>query len=72
MTEGPHEGVEYHYEDGTVEVVVTVSDGRVLTLREYPDEDAFDQATTTADQRGTNPLIEELSMDLLSDEGDRA
>lgn len=71
MTDRPHEGTEYHHEDGTVEVVVTVSDGRVLTLREYPDSDAFERAISDVERSGTNPLVAEISMDLLSDKGDR-
>lgn len=70
MTEQPHEGDEYQHEDGTHEVVFAVESGRILTVREYPDVAAFRDAIETADPHGTNPLVEELSVDLFSDEGD--
>ncbi|WP_224271121.1 hypothetical protein [Haloprofundus salinisoli] len=51
---------QYQYEDGTVEVVFAVSDGRVLTLREYPDVPTFNRTTEVAAYRGTHQAVAEL------------
>lgn len=51
---------QYQYEDGTVEIVFAVSDGRVLTLREYPDVPTFNRETEVAAYRGTHQAVAEL------------
>lgn len=68
MTEEPHEGEEYQYEDGTVEVVFAVTEGRILTVREYAEVDDFWETVKGADPRGLNPLVKDLSLDVFQDE----
>lgn len=65
----PQEGDEYQFPDGTVEVVSTIIDGRVLTVREYSDVEQFRESITDAEKRGTNPLVADLSVDMFANEG---
>lgn len=51
---------EYQHDDGSVEIVVTVDDGRVLTIREYPDEATFDAETESAAYVGQHEGVEDL------------
>jgi hypothetical protein len=51
---------QFEYEDGTVEIVFAVEEGKVLTVREYPDEDTFSRETGGAMYRGAHPGVEEL------------
>ncbi|WP_224338497.1 hypothetical protein [Haloprofundus halobius] len=51
---------QYQYQNGTMEVVFAVSDGRVLTLREYPDVSTFNRATDAATYRGTHQAVADL------------
>jgi hypothetical protein len=51
---------EYKHDDGSVEIVLAEEDGRVLTLREYPDEATFDAATGSAAYVGQHDGVEEL------------
>ncbi len=63
MSDQPTEGAEYEHDDGTVEVVFAVAEGRVLTVREYPSESTFEAAVAAAAERGVNDDVAELSVD---------
>lgn len=51
---------EYRHDDGSVEIVFAVEDGRVLTVREYPDEAAFGDAVSTATYVGRHEGVADL------------
>lgn len=51
---------EYRHDDGSVEIVVAVEEGRVLTVREYPDEATFTDATESAAYVGQHEGVEDL------------
>jgi hypothetical protein len=51
---------EYHHDDGSVEIVFATEDGRVLTVREYPTEEAFDDATEGATYAGEHEGVADL------------
>lgn len=51
---------EYRHEDGTTEVVYVVEDGRVLTIREYPDTEAFERSVADAAYLGEHRGVAEL------------
>jgi hypothetical protein len=51
---------EYRHDDGSVEIVFAVEEGRVLTVREYPDEATFDEATESAAYVGQHEGVAEL------------
>lgn len=76
---GPQKGDEYRHPDGTTEVVFMTEDGRVLSFREYPDTETFDQSVETATYRGVNDDVASLpdasafaASDEHVDEGDDA
>lgn len=54
------EAAEYEYDDGTVEIVFAVGEGRVLTVREYPDEATFERTIGPAAYRGEHPGVADL------------
>ena len=56
----PGNGDQYEHPDGTMEVVFTVEDGRVLTIREYPDTGTFASAVDDARFGGTHEEIASL------------
>ncbi|SFR66594.1 hypothetical protein [Halogeometricum limi] len=56
----PWKGDEYSHRDGTTEVVFMTEDGRVLTFREYPDVETFEQSVATAAYRGVNDDVASL------------
>lgn len=56
----PEKGSQYRYDDGTVEVVFTTEDGRVLTVREYPSVGTFETATESASDAGIHESIAAL------------
>jgi hypothetical protein len=56
----PQKADQYRYDDGTVEVVFAVEDGRVLTFREYPDTDSFQAAVGDGEFDGVHPGVEKL------------
>ncbi|RDI69647.1 hypothetical protein [Halopelagius longus] len=58
--DAPVEGDEYSHTDGTTEIVYLTEDGRVLTLREYPSTNAFEDAVETAAYRGINEAVAAL------------
>lgn len=58
--DAPVEGDEYSHTDGTTEIVYLTEDGRVLTFREYPSTDAFEDAVETATYRGINDAVASL------------
>jgi hypothetical protein len=51
---------EYRHDDGSVEIVLAVDGGRVLTVREYPDEAAFEAATADAEYAGQHEGVSDL------------
>jgi len=51
---------EYRHDDGSVEIVFAVEDGRVLTVREYPDEAVFADATAAAEYVGQHEGVSDL------------
>lgn len=54
------EAAEYRHEDGSAEIVFAVEDGRVLTVREYPDEKTFEAAVETATYVGHHEGVAEV------------
>lgn len=58
--EPPAKGDEYEHPDGTVEIVFTVADGRVLTIREYADVDSFVDQVDDAAYGGTHDGVADL------------
>ena len=50
----PKKADHYRYDDGTDEIVFAVEEGRVLTISEYPDVDAFERAVADAEYVGTH------------------
>ena len=54
------EAAEYRHDDGSSEIVFAVEDGRVLAVREYPDEAAFEAAVESATYVGRNEPIANL------------
>ncbi|WP_101298348.1 hypothetical protein [Halegenticoccus soli] len=56
----PAKGDQYEHDDGTIEVVFTSAEGRVLTVREYPDVPTFERTVDRATYRGTHSGIAEL------------
>lgn len=57
---GPRKGDQYAHDTGVTEVVYMRDDGRVLTFREYPDVDAFEEAVVGAAYRGINEDVAAL------------
>ena len=56
----PEKGHQYRRSDGSIEVVFTVEDGRVLTFREYPDVESFASDVAEAEFTGINRAVESL------------
>jgi len=56
----PRKGDQYEYPDGTVEIVFAVEDGRVLTIREYPDVESFTGDVDDAASAGTHEGVADL------------
>lgn len=54
------EAAKYQYDDGTVEIVFVAESGRVLTVREYPDESSFEAEVGSATYLGEHAGIAEL------------
>ena len=54
------EAAEYKREDGSSEIVFAVEDGRVLTVREYPDEETFEAAVESATYVGRHEAVADL------------
>lgn len=71
MSETPNVGDEFHHPDGTTETVFAIREGHVLTVREYRDIAAFQRAVEAADAAGSNPLVEELSLQEFASAEDR-
>lgn len=51
---------EYRHDDGSVEIVFAVDDGRILTVREYPDKATFDEVTGSAAYVGQHEGVTDL------------
>lgn len=58
--ESVSEAAEYRHDDGPTEIVFAVDDGRVLTVREYPDESTFEDAIAAATYVGQHEGVAEL------------
>jgi hypothetical protein len=56
----PDPADQYRYSDGTVEIVLAVEDDRILTLKEYPDDESFEAAVGDGEFLGTNPAVASL------------
>ena len=54
------EAAKYQYDDGTVEIVFAAEAGRVLTVREYPDDASFEAEIGPATYLGQHSGIAEL------------
>lgn len=54
------EAAKYRYEDGTIEIVFVVEEGHVLTVREYPDEETFDENIGSATYEGQHEGVADL------------
>lgn len=50
-------GDDYRHRDGSREIVFETSEGRVLTVREYPSVDAFRGAVDGAEYVGVDPDV---------------
>lgn len=53
-------GSKYRYKNGTVEVVFATEDSHVLTVREYPSIERFEETIENACDVGTHQPIAEL------------
>lgn len=53
----PEKGESYRHEDGTAEVVFATVEQRVLTVREYPTIERFQQAIGAAESTGINEEV---------------
>ncbi|ELZ46335.1 hypothetical protein C464_10988 [Halorubrum coriense DSM 10284] len=58
--DSPTKAAQYRHDDGSVEIVFAVDDGRVLTVREYPDEETFETATGSAAYVGQHEGVSDL------------
>lgn len=58
--EATSKGDEYRHTDGTREVVFALSGGRILTVKEYPDGEAFDDGVADATYVGVEEEIADL------------
>lgn len=56
----PRRADSYEHPDGTREVVFHVEDGRVLTVREYPDREAFRAGVAGATYAGQHAGVADL------------
>lgn len=56
----PEKADQYQFLDSITEVVFTIEDGRVLTFREYPNEEAFQRAVETGEYQGVNQAVKDL------------
>lgn len=56
----PTKADQYRFADGTTEVVFAIEDGRVLSFREYPDVETFEEAVESAQFEGVHRGVEEL------------
>ena len=56
----PFRGATYVFDDGTTEVVYVREDGRILTIREYPSDTAFQQVAEEAEFTGTHEGVASL------------
>jgi hypothetical protein len=51
---------QYRHDDGSVEIVFAVEEGRVLSVREYPSEQRFADAVSDAEYAGTHEEMLQL------------
>jgi hypothetical protein len=58
--DAPERGDQFRHPDGTYEVVFHVEDDRVLTVREYPTDEAYRDATGEAAFEGVNEDVLDL------------
>lgn len=58
--DGPRRADSYEHPDGTREVVFHVADDRVLTVREYPDREAFAAGVADAAYAGQHEGVADL------------
>ncbi len=58
--DGPRRADSYEHPDGTREVVFHVADDRVLTVREYPDREAFREGVADAADAGRHEGVADL------------
>lgn len=66
----PAKADHYRHEDGTDEIVFAVEEGRVLTIREYPDTVAFERAISEAEHVGTHEGVAGLpGVEAFTDDG---
>ncbi len=63
MSDQPAEGSEFEFENGIVETVFVTAEGRVLTVREYPDTATFEAVIDDAEGRGVNEEVADLSVE---------
>jgi hypothetical protein len=56
----PEKAAQYDHPDGSTEVVFAVEDGRVLTVREYPDIERFRAAIADATHAGSHEGVADL------------
>lgn len=52
---------KYQHDDGSVEIVFATEEGRVLTVREYPDDESFEAVIDSATYEGQHAGVAELS-----------
>jgi hypothetical protein len=56
----PTKGDQFRHPDGTVEVVFATAEGRLLTVKEYADEDAFRRGVADAEAAGRHEGVQSL------------
>ena len=65
----PTDGSQYRHDDGTIEVVFAVEEGRVLAVREYPTVKAFEGAVAAATDAGVHEGVADLPDASVFEEG---
>lgn len=69
--DSPQQGDQFRHEDGTYEVVFHVEENRVLTVREYPTDDAYRAGVDGARFEGVNEDVLDLPDPTAFRTGDR-
>jgi hypothetical protein len=61
-------GRQYRYDDGVAEAVVANEEGRVLSVREYPDEEQFREAVSGAVTTEFNEVLANIDAEAIMGE----
>lgn len=65
-------GDQYRHENGMIETVFAVAEGRILTVHEYPSIDAFEESISNAEYVGIHSDVADLpDVDEIRDQFER-